>query len=75
MKTPLAASLFTALLAAACSAAPDPSAGEGSIGAESQAICGNGVRPGCGDCHYDSSSSKGGYRTCWTCDGVASDAC
>ena len=54
-------------LTAACSAAPPPE--EAPSDSESQALCGNGIHPGCGDCYRDPASRTGGSRTCWTCDG------
>ena len=35
----------------------------------SEALCGNGIHPGCGECWPDSSSSLGGTRTCFFCNG------
>jgi hypothetical protein len=38
-------------------------------GETSEAICGNGVKPGCDACQPNPDSPKGGYQSCWTCDG------
>jgi len=55
-----------ALFIAACGV---PSAGEGNVDETSQAICADGIKPGCDECVYDPSSPKGGYQICWSCGG------
>jgi len=70
MKTSHVVTTFAALAAifgVHCSSnvEPQPEATQQS----SEALCGNGVHPGCGECYPDSSSKKGGIETCWTCGG------
>jgi hypothetical protein len=57
--------LFVACLLAACGGGPEVPGVEES----GAALCGNGVRPGCGQCVADPDSPTGGSKTCWTCDG------
>lgn len=60
-----------ALLAIACGGADAPESQEHTA----QAICGNGVHPGCSACAYDSSSPTGASKTCVTCDDVYKVPC
>jgi hypothetical protein len=60
-----------ALFAIACGGADAPE----SRGDTAQAICGNGVHPGCGPCTYDSSSPTGASRTCFTCEDEYKQQC
>jgi hypothetical protein len=70
MKTSHVVTTFAALVAifsVHCSSSPDPQ--PEATRQTSEGLCGNGVHPGCGECYPDSSSNRGGIRTCWTCGG------
>ena len=69
MKTIVVVSVLLALLAAGCASSMDSASDHRSTGSVHQAMCGNGIHPGCGDCAADPSSPEGGYQTCSTCSG------
>ena len=60
---------LSALFTVHCSSNVEPAPSE-PTGQASEAICGNGIHPGCDpQCWPDDSSRTGGSRTCWTCSG------
>jgi hypothetical protein len=65
MTKPIAITIALACALGACSSAPPP---EEHTADTDQAICANRIRPGCGDCVPDPSSSTGYSKVCWNCD-------
>ena len=66
----------SALFAIHCASSVEPAPGPldqdtENTGETREALCGNGLHPGCGICYPDSASPSGGIQTCWACNGVS----
>ena len=72
IKNTTMAAMALAAITAACSSAPSA---DGASGETKEAICGNGVKPGCGPCVADPSSPTGGSKRCVYCDDVEIVSC